>query len=85
MKIRFDPDFDGGAWPGALDGRDAVAGEAWLGELGLLDRLETALGLAGPVPTSGERAASLVPGLRRVDGFWTRSAEVDPGLIGIVL
>jgi len=33
MKIRFDPDFDGGTWPGALEGRDAAAGEAWLGEL----------------------------------------------------
>ena len=78
MKIRFDPDFDGGAWPGPLDGRDAAAGEAWLGELGLLERLETALGLAGPVPTAAERAAALVPGLRRIQGFWTRSSEVDP-------
>jgi hypothetical protein len=29
MKIVFDPDFDGGAWPGPLDGRGASAGEAW--------------------------------------------------------
>ena len=36
MEIRFDPDFDGGAWPGPLHDREAVAGEAWLGELGLL-------------------------------------------------
>jgi len=70
MKIRFAPDFDGGAWPGPLEGRDAVAGEAWLGELGLLQQLETVLGLAGPVPTAGERAAALVPGLRGVEGFW---------------
>ena len=78
IKICFDPDFDGGAWPGPLFGRDAVAGEAWLGELGLLERLETVLGLAGPVPTAGERAATLVPTLRRIKGFWARSAEVDP-------
>ena len=78
MRIRFDSDFDGGAWPGPLDGRNAVTGEAWLGELGLLERLETVLGLAGPVPTAGERAAALVPALRRIKGFWARSAEVDP-------
>ena len=78
MKICFDPEFDGGAWPGPLAGRDAVAGEAWLGEQGLLGRLEVALGLAGPVATPGERAAGLVPGLRQVEGFWSRSAEVDP-------
>lgn len=77
MKIRFDPDFDGGAWPGPLDGRDAAAGEAWLGEVGLLRRLETVLGLAGPSPAAAERAAGLVPGLRRVQGFWTQSAEID--------
>ncbi len=69
MRIRFDSDFDGGAWPGPLDGRNAVTGEAWLGELGLLERLETVLGLAGPVPTAGERAAALVPALRRIKGF----------------
>jgi hypothetical protein len=78
MKIRFDPDFDGGAWPGPLEGRDAAAGEAWLGVLGLLDRLEISVGLAGPAATAGERAARLVPGLRRVEGFWSRSTEVDP-------
>jgi ATP-dependent helicase/nuclease subunit B len=78
MRIRFDPDFDGGAWPGPLEGRDAASGVAWLGVLGLLDRLENAVGLAGPAPTAGERAARLVPGLRRVAGFWSRSTEVDP-------
>jgi hypothetical protein len=78
MKIRFDPDFDGGAWPGPLDGRDAAAGEAWLGQLGFLERLELSLGLTGPVPTAGERAARLVPGLRQTGGFWAQSVEVDP-------
>ncbi len=80
MKIRFDPDFDGGAWPGPLGSgdREASAGEAWLGELGFVDRLETALGLGGPTPTAGERAAALVPALRQTDGFWSASVEVDP-------
>ena len=80
MKIRFDPDFDGGAWPGPLGAgdREASAGEEWLGELGLVGRLETALGLGGPTPTPGERAAALVPALRDTDGFWSRSVAVDP-------
>lgn len=77
MQIRFDPDFDGGSWPGPLGEREAIAGEAWLGERGLLGQLEIMLGLAGPSPTPGERAAALVPGLREREGFWTRSAEVD--------
>jgi len=78
MRIRFDPEFDAGCWPGPLGERDAIAGEAWLGERGLLDRLEVMVGLAGPVPTPAERAAALVPGLRQREGFWTRSTEVDP-------
>lgn len=78
MKIRFDPDFDGGAWPGPLNGREAVAGEAWLGELGFVEQLETDLGLAGPVASAGERAAALVPGLRANEGFWSVSSGLDP-------
>ena len=70
--------FDGGAWPGPLAERSAATGEAWLGELGLLGVLETALGLGGPSPTSGERCAALVAGLRHCDGFWSVSAENDP-------
>ena len=77
-RILFDSDFDGGSWPGPLVGSDAVSGEAWLGELGFLERLETVLGLAGPTPTQEERAASLVPGLRAREDFWSQSAEVDP-------
>lgn len=77
-RILFDPDFDGGSWPGPLASCDAVAGEAWLGARGLLDRLETVLGVAGLTPTPGERAAALVPGLRAQEGFWSRSAAVDP-------
>ncbi len=78
MRIFFDRAFDGGAWPGALEQSDAVAGEAWLGELGLLGILETALGLGGLVPTAAERAAALVPVLRDREGFWSTSAEKDP-------
>jgi len=78
MRIYFDRAFDGGAWPGPLAQSDAAAGEAWLGELGLLGALEAALGLSGLVPTSAERSAALVPVIRDGDGFWSASAEKDP-------
>jgi hypothetical protein len=78
MKVVFDPDFDGGSWPGPLNGRSAVAGEAWVGEAGLLGLLETTMGLGGPAIPASRRVASLVPAVRSVDGFWSASAEVDP-------
>lgn len=59
MKIRFDPDFDGGAWPGPLVGRDAAAGEAWLGQLGFLDRLELS-------PAARAEARTFLAGRRRL-------------------
>nr|MBP7677711.1 PD-(D/E)XK nuclease family protein [Thermoanaerobaculia bacterium] len=78
MKIVFDPDFDGGAWPGPLEGRTASAGEAWVGEAGLLGLLETSLGLAGPPIPSSRRVAALVPAVRGTEGFWSASASIDP-------
>jgi ATP-dependent helicase/nuclease subunit B len=78
MTIVFDLDFDAGAWPGPRRGRAASAGEDWVGPLRLLQRLESELGLAGPALDPRERAARLVPALRRQEGFWSRSAEVDP-------
>lgn len=78
MKIVFDPDFDGGAWPGPLAGRTASAGEAWVGEAGLLGLLETSLGLASPPVPSARRVAALVPAVRETEGFWSASAAIDP-------
>jgi hypothetical protein len=78
MKIVLDTDFDGGSWPGPLSGRDATAGEAWVGETGLLGLLETALGLAGPPVPSSRRVAALVPAVRGSEGFWSTSASIDP-------
>ena len=77
MHIVFDPDFDSGAWPGPLAGRDAVAGEAGVGPDGFLDQLETRLGLGGPRVSQVERIASLLAPVGQVDGFWSRSAEAD--------
>lgn len=78
MRIVFDPDFDSGCWPGPLGESDASAGEAWVGPGGLLGILETAVGLAGPPFSAAERAARLIAPLTSTEGFWSRSAEVDP-------
>lgn len=78
MKIVFDTDFDGGAWPGPLEGRSVSAGEAWVGEAGFLGLLETGLGLGGPPIPSSRRVAALVPAVRGTEGFWSASASIDP-------
>jgi hypothetical protein len=77
MHLYFDPDFDGGSWPGPLRDREAVAGEAWVGSLGLLGILETQLGLRGPGTSSVQRVAQLLPRVRKQEGFWSASAQKD--------
>lgn len=77
-KIVFDPCFDSGAFPGPLAGRKAVVGESWVGPYGLLNILETALGLAGSTTAQAERAASLLPTMQTASGFWSESFAVDP-------
>jgi ATP-dependent helicase/nuclease subunit B len=87
-EIIFDEAFDGSPWPGPLGDahrsssssptRPAVAGVQWLGPLGLLDHLETALGLAAPPISTGERVASLAARLRVTDGYWSDSFAADP-------
>lgn len=74
----FDPALDGPAWPGTLRDRAAVIGEAWVGPFGLLDRLEVELGLRARHASATERAATLVPVLARMDGFWAASFAADP-------
>ncbi len=78
MRIVFDPEFELGCWPGPLRGGEASAGEDWVGPSRFVQVLETALGLAGPRPTQRERAARLVPAVRKTEGFWSASASVDP-------
>ena len=78
MKIVFDPAFDRSVWRGdAANDKPATAGEAWTGQAGLLGILETQLGLGGPSFPVVERAAALVPVLRKTEGFWSRSFEND--------
>lgn len=77
MQVTFDPDFDAGCWPGPLEGRDAAAGEAWVGPMGLVEILETQLGLGGIRPTQVERVGALAGAIRKTDGFWAESARKD--------
>lgn len=78
IDLTFSTEFDSGFWPGPLAGRDAAAGETWVGQQGLLSILETALGLRFPAEPDALRAAGLVPALRKNRGFWSESAKVDP-------
>ncbi|MFT5473932.1 MAG: ATP-dependent helicase/nuclease subunit B [Kiritimatiellia bacterium] len=78
MKLVFDQSFDGGAYPGPLADCTATMGELWVGPLGLLDILETRLGLGGPTFTSAERAVDRIHVLASHEGFWSKSFEMDP-------
>jgi hypothetical protein len=78
LRVVFDPAIDGAAWPGSLRGREAVAGEAWLGPLGLVGRLETELGLGGAHASRTERVADFARALGGADGFWAASFDADP-------
>jgi len=78
LRIVFDPAIDGAAWPGAPGEPRACFGEAWLGPLGLVARLETELGLGAKQATSTERVADLTRNLAGLDGFWSASFARDP-------
>lgn len=77
-SLTFSLEFDRGAWPGPLADRVATAGEAWVGQHGLLIRLESCLGLRAPAEPDAVRAAGLVPAVRNNEGFWSESAQKDP-------
>ncbi len=71
MKLFFDISFDRSVWRGAeANSKSASAGEACIGPVGLMGILETQLGLGGPSFPDVERAAALVPVLRKTEGFW---------------
>ena len=73
----FHPGIPGPTWPGPLADREAVFGEAWVGQHGMLDILETRLGLGGRYEGDLIRAASLQSALQETEGFWSRSLEAD--------
>lgn len=78
LRVVFDPAIDEGAWPGPVGEQVAACGEAWLGPLGLIARLELELGLSGRHPSAAARAAELARQLAGQDGFWAASFEADP-------
>ena len=78
LKLVFDPALDEDVWFGVLRGRAAAIGEAWLGPLGLLGRLETELGHGGLHASPIERACALSTTLGAIDGWWVASYEADP-------
>ncbi len=76
LTLILGPDLDAGALLGST--ATASFGLSVVGPSGFADRLETALGLSGPILSTGERAAELVPVLLATPGFWTESAKTDP-------
>jgi len=79
MKIYFDSAFDGRIWPEWKSEKLGSVGITWVGPLGLLDILETLLGLKGPATPNSIRAAQIVPELlKNKDAFWVKSAQADP-------
>jgi ATP-dependent helicase/nuclease subunit B len=79
MNIIFDTAFDGRIWPDWSSTNNGIIGSIRVGPLGLLDILETLLGLKGPVIPDSIRAAQIVPELsKNKDSFWVKSAQVDP-------
>jgi ATP-dependent helicase/nuclease subunit B len=78
VRVIFDAALDGPSWPGPLGRADFAFGEVWLGPLGILDLLETRLGLGGRLEEPLQRACRLAAGLRDLPGSWRQSFEVDP-------
>ena len=78
MKIQFSLSFDDGPWRSFPNGASAIFAAARLGPQGLLGLLEAQLGLTRPVPTRSHRVAALVPRVLAIDGFWSKSAQLDP-------
>ncbi len=79
MNLLFDSALDGRAWPHWPSRQKGMLGEIRVGELGLLEILETMLGLRAPTVPEGVRIASLVAFVNEnKKAFWAKSAEVDP-------
>lgn len=77
-RVIFDAAIDGPAWPGPLGHVDVAFGDAWLGRMGLLDFLETRLGLGGRFDGHLQRACRLAAAIQDLSGYWRQSFDVDP-------
>ena len=77
MKIHFGQWLDG--FIPHLPVREAVMSEAWVGPRGLVERLESAVGIDGPASAEPERVDAYAQRIERcVDGdvFFSRSWEI---------
>jgi ATP-dependent helicase/nuclease subunit B len=81
LKIRFAPQFDTGVWDGPIHTRQGSLGRATVGELGLLEILETHLGLKRPDEAPYLRKTAYLDALHTVDDdqrFYSASFKKDP-------
>ncbi len=80
MDVVFGLWADGGASPDHAGGGRGALGQPVVGPAGLVDILETALGLGGPRSAQVVRIASFQSTLEALDGeyFWSRSLAMDP-------
>ena len=74
MRVTAGIEIDPRVGPGV----DAAIGEVAVEALGLLQILETHLGLVGPKRSHAERVAWLYGRLRDVEGYWSASLQADP-------
>jgi len=81
IEVLFSREFDSGVWTGPKPIEWATVGKAALGDLGLLDLLETQLGLKQPESISYQRKIDYLQALRRTDAkprFYSESLKTDP-------
>ncbi|NDG85715.1 MAG: hypothetical protein EBX52_11860, partial [Proteobacteria bacterium] len=81
IHIRFSMEFDSGVWQGPLQKNRATIGEAALGPLGLLDHLETRLGLKSPESPQHQRIIDYLNALKSKSTepvFYQASLATDP-------
>lgn len=74
MRVLAGIELDPSTGPGV----DAAIGQVAVSAPGLLQALETQLGLLAPRASHAERVASLYGRLRETDGYWSASFEADP-------
>jgi ATP-dependent helicase/nuclease subunit B len=81
IEVLFSKEFDSGVWTGQRESGSASIGQPVLGELGLLDLLETQLGLKQPDSISSQRKIDYLKALRSANAkprFYSQSLQTDP-------